>query len=99
MNKPDLTRRANYPIFGDTLTWTEEQGAQKKQYTGVICEHNVEGTQVWTVREVSTKNIMYVHGCDIINIERTGEIPECPTSSVRQGDDFVKNKAQRRNRK
>ncbi len=75
--KPDLTRRENYPIFGDTVTFTNGQGSQKEIFTGVISEHNVGGPAVWDI--LVDGNKMFVHGDEILHIERTGEVSECPT--------------------
>jgi len=76
--KPDLTRRSNYPIFGDTVTFSKEVGTQKQIFIGVISEWNVGGPQVWSVEVGENKRKMHVHGCELLHIERTGVIPECP---------------------
>lgn len=76
--KPDLTRRENYPIYGDTITFSQGQGRDIHQYVGVISEHNVGGPQAWDVM-VDGNTPMHVHGSEIEHIERTGEIPMCPT--------------------
>lgn len=75
--KPDLTRRENYPIYGDTITFSQGHGDDLRQYVGVISEHNVNGPQTWDVMVENTP--MHVHGSEIDHIERTGEIPLCPT--------------------
>lgn len=79
--KPDLTRRENYPIFGDTVTFTKGAGVQKETFTGVISEWNVGGSAVWPVEVGEDKLKMHVHGSEIFHIERTGVIPECPTAA------------------
>lgn len=77
--KPDLTHRENYPIFGDTVTFVQGQGSEKNQFVGVISEHNVGGPQVWSIEVGEDKRKMHVFGSEILHIERTGVIPECPT--------------------
>ena len=89
--KPDLTRRANYPIFGDTLTFKKGEGTQAKQYVGIVSEWNVAGTQVWEVEVEVTKKKMHVYGCEISHIERTGEIPECPVAYNPKNDPDLQN--------
>ena len=78
--RPDLTLKANYPIFGDTVTFSQGRGelfGTEKQYVGVISEHNVDGPQLWEV--TVDGRIVHVYGSQILNIKRTGVIPDCPT--------------------
>lgn len=75
--RPDLTRRENFPIFGDKVTFIQGQGRDITQYVGIITEHNVGGPQLWEI-DVDG-HPMHVYGSQILHIERLGEIPICPT--------------------
>lgn len=72
--KPDLTRRKNHPIFGDTVTFSKGSGEQRRIFVGVISEWNVGGPQVWSVEVGEDKTKMHCHGSEILHIERTGVI-------------------------
>lgn len=76
----NLTRRENYPIFGDIVTFSQGHTGffgTSKEFKGVISEHNIDGPQLWEV--TVDGRIMHVYGSQITKIERTGTIPECPT--------------------
>lgn len=75
MSMPDFTKRSEWPIYGDTLTFVKGYFKDAKKFVGVVSEWNVGGLAVWTVK-TEDNLIFHVHTEEIINVERTGEIPE-----------------------
>lgn len=72
---PDFTKRSDWPVFGDTLTFNVSTGNAVEQHVGVISEWNVGGPAIWTVK-TEDDCVFHVHKEQIVNIKRGPGIPE-----------------------